>query len=184
MMKVFGIGLNKTGTTTLASCFQTLGFRHTGCDLFLTQCVHRGEMKQIIERADQFESFEDWPCPLVYKEMDRRYSNAKFVLTRRSSPEVWYDSLKRHSLRTGPTEYRKMVYGYEMPHGKKGEHIRIYRNHNEAVRSYFRGRDNDLLEVCWEEGDGWKCLCDFLNYPIPKTDFPHKKEGGLNLSRS
>lgn len=30
-MKLVGIGLNKTGTTTLASCFQTFGYKNVSC---------------------------------------------------------------------------------------------------------------------------------------------------------
>jgi len=181
-MKVFGIGLNKTGTTTLASCLRALGFRHTSCDLDLSRCAHRGDMEPIFERADQYESFEDWPWPLVYKEMDRRYVEAKFILTRRPNPEVWFSSLKRHALRTGPSEYRKIAYGYEMPHGEKDEHVRIYRSHNEGVRHHFQDRTDQLLEVCWEEGDGWEELGGFLDCPVPDADLPHEKEGRSELT--
>jgi hypothetical protein len=176
-MKVFGIGLNKTGTSTLAACLRELGFRHTSCDLKLTRQAHRDNMGPVFEWADQYESFEDWPWPLVYKELDHRYDDAKFILTRRSSPEVWFDSLKRHALRTGPTEYRKIAYGHEMPLGKKKEHIDQYRTHNAEVRRHFSGREEKLAELCWEEGDGWEKLCSFLDEPVPDVPFPHEKKG-------
>lgn len=176
-MKVFGIGLNKTGTSTLAACLRELGFRHTSCDLELTRKVHRGHLAPVYDRADQYESFEDWPWPLVYEEMDRRYEEAKFILTRRSSPEDWFSSLKRHALRTGPTEYRRIVYGFDMPLGRKQEHIRKYQSHNAAVRDHFHNREDKLLEVCWEEGDGWHELCTFLGKPIPEREFPHERKG-------
>jgi hypothetical protein len=180
-MKVFGIGLNKTGTSTLAACLRELGFRHTSCDLELTREVRRGNMAPVYDRADRYGSFEDWPWPLVFEEMDEQYDDAKFVLTRRSSPKVWFSSLKRHALRTGPTEYRAIAYGDEMPLGKRREHIRQYRAHNAAVRNHFADRPNRLLEVCWEEGDGWHELCDFLEKPIPDTDFPHERKGRSQL---
>jgi hypothetical protein len=118
-MKVFGIGLNKTGTTTLAACLQELGFRHTSCNLELTRNAAGGNLTPIFEHADQYESFEDWPWPLIYKELDQKYEDAKFILTRRTDASAWFSSLKRHALRTGPTEYREVAYGYPMPLGKE-----------------------------------------------------------------
>ncbi len=38
-MKVFGIGLNKTGTTTLGLCLQHWGFRHKSYDLALSPAI-------------------------------------------------------------------------------------------------------------------------------------------------
>lgn len=176
-MKVFGIGLNKTGTTTLAACLQELGFRHTSCNLELTKNAGDGNLIPIFEHADRYESFEDWPWPLVYKELDQQYENAKFILTRRTDASAWFSSLKRHALRTGPTEYREIAYGSSMPLNKKKEHIAIYQRHNQDVREYFSGREDVLLEVCWEEGDGWDELCTFLNRSIPDRPLPHKKKG-------
>lgn len=180
-MKIFGIGLNKTGTTTLAACFRELGFRHTSCNLRLMQCVDRGDLAPVFDHADRYDSFEDWPWPLLYQELDRRYDDAKFVLTRRSSASVWFNSLKRHALRTGPTEYRSIAYGHFMPLGKREEHIAIYRRHNSAVRSYFSRRDDKLIEICWEEGDGWDELCSFIGVPAPQHELPHENKGRSKL---
>ncbi|WP_251964090.1 sulfotransferase family protein [Salinibacter ruber] len=181
-MKVFGIGLNKTGTSTLAACLQELGFRHTSCNWELTKAVQRKNLSPVFEHADRYESFEDWPWPLIYEELDQRYDEAKFILTRRASPEVWFSSLKRHALRTGPTKYRKIAYGHEMPLGKKQEHIRQYRAHNSAVRRHFEDREEKLLEVCWEEGDAWTELCEFVGRSVPNADFPHEKKGRSKLA--
>jgi len=182
-VKIFGIGLNKTGTTTLARCLGELGFSHTSCNLKLTRNAVEGNLTPIYTHADQFESFEDWPWPLVYKEMDERYDDAVFILTRRKTPEVWFESLQRHSLRTGPTEFRSLVYGHEMPQGHKEEHIRMYNDHNDSVRRHFRGRTDKLLEVCWAEGHGWEELCGFLSLAVPDVEFPHANKGrGLTAS--
>ena len=48
----------------------------------------------------------------------------------------------------------------------------FYEHHNEAVRAYFAGTDR-LLDVCWEEGDGWDELTGFLGLPVPDAPFPH-----------
>ena len=41
------------------------------------------------------------------------------------------------------------------------------------VREYFRNRPDDLLEVCWENNDGWDKLCTFLEVDKPTIAFPH-----------
>jgi hypothetical protein len=56
----------------------------------------------------------------VYKELDQRYDHAKFILTRRANASVWFNSLKRHALRTGPTEFREIAYGHSMPPREEG----------------------------------------------------------------
>ena len=42
--KVFGIGMDKTGTTTLEACLEQLGYTVCGPDLELLRCVNRGEL--------------------------------------------------------------------------------------------------------------------------------------------
>mgnify|MGYP006424330067 CR=1 FL=1 len=183
-MKVFGIGLNKTGTTTLDACLGTLGYDVKGCDLELTRCAVQGSLAPIFRVADRYDGFQDWPWPLVYQELDARYPSSKFILTTRSDSETWFQSLKEHADRKGPTEYRKLVYRHEMPHQKKKHHIEIYERHNQNVRDHFHGREDDLLEVCWEEESGWKELCEFLGHEIPDRSFPHAKESPHWLERS
>lgn len=60
-----------------------------------------------------------------------------------------------------------------MPHEHEKEHIQFYENHNKSAREYFKDRPQDLLEVCWEAGDGWRELAEFLNRESPKIPFPH-----------
>ena len=179
--KVFGIGMNKTGTTTLKACLEQLGYTVCGPDLELLRCVNRGELGPVFEFAENYDGFQDWPWPFVYEEMDRRYENSKFILTRRKNGDAWFDSLKKHSIKTGPTEYRKIAYGYKMPAGKKPHHVNIYEKHNEKVRAYFEERKDDFLEVCWEEGDGWEEMCGFLGHDVPRVEFPHRNK---SLSRA
>jgi hypothetical protein len=45
--------------------------------------------------------------------------------------------------------------------------------HESSVRRYFAGRPDALLVLDVVEGDGWKALCDFLEYPIPDEPYPH-----------
>lgn len=172
-MKIFGIGLNKTGTTTLGVCLKHFGYHHATSNLELTRCVERGDLAAVFAFTDLHESFEDWPWPLIYRQLDERYPGSKFVLTTRRDGETWVKSLKKHALLTGPTEFRRIAYGHAMPDGHEAEHIALYERHNREVRDYFRGRPADFLEVCWETGSGWAELCAFLGKPVPNLPVPH-----------
>ncbi|KYP09969.1 MAG: hypothetical protein A0129_15615 [Limnobacter sp. CACIAM 66H1] len=177
--KIFGIGLNKTGTTTLGECGRILGLRCTGCDRkLLKDVVARNDFSQIIQKVRCYDLFEDWPWPLVYKDLDEMFPGSKFVLTVRSTEEKWLESLKSHSLRTHPFKHcRKLAYGFNFPHTHEKDHIEFYKRHNESVRTYFEGRRSDFLELCWENGDGLDKLCNFLGHDVPDVPLPHANKG-------
>ncbi|TAM96045.1 MAG: hypothetical protein EPN40_09640 [Rhodanobacteraceae bacterium] len=172
-MKIIGIGLNKTGTTTLGACLKIWGLSHLAFSESAFDLWQRNEIPELLEMAEAFESFEDWPWPLVYRPFDEKFPGSKFILTLRSSADIWFASLCKHADRTGPTRFREAIYGYAMPHDHKDRHIQIYEDHLAAVRSYFAHRPGDLLEVCWENGDGWEELARFLGYRTPTVPFPH-----------
>lgn len=173
-MKIFGVGLNKTGTTTLNRCGELLGYRCKSCDRGLLSEVRSGRPERALRVAKDFDLFEDWPWPLIFRELDERFPGSKFILTVRRDPETWLRSLSRHSLGTHPTGHcRKLAYGWHYPMGREQEHIDFYERHNDDVRSYFADRPGDLLEVCWGRGDGWDQLCGFLGRDIPDVPFPH-----------
>jgi len=179
--KVFGIGLNKTGTKTLNKCLTVLGYTPISCTPDLLKLYRDGNLQPIFAEIDGADSCEDWPYPLMFRELFFRYGDrARYVLTTRISSSIWLDSLKRHSLRTDPnTHCRLLAYGYTYSHGLEKQHIDIYERHNREVRAFFQDHNakHVLLEVCWENGHGWKALCDFLGRGEPKEPFPHANSG-------
>lgn len=181
--KIIGIGHSKTGTSTLAACFREFGYRHTSQHLRLLEEVKRGYLQGSFDLADAYDSFEDWPWPLIYRQLDARYPNSKFILTVRKNTEVWLKSMKKHAERLGPTKNRSLVYGHPMPHGHEDAYASIYETHNREVLEYFKDRPSQLMVVCWENGTGWKELCEFLKQDIPNVPFPHSNKGPI-LSRS
>jgi hypothetical protein len=172
-MKVVGVGLNKTGTKTLGKCFEVLGYNHISSSPVAFNIWRNGNIDDLIKIATVYDAFEDWPWSLLFREFDEHFPGSKFVLTIRKDPETWYKSLCNHAVRTGPTEFRKAIYGEYMPQGNKVKFIDFYNSYNQNVRDYFRGRSQDFLEVCWETGDEWEKLCTFLHLPSPTIPFPH-----------
>lgn len=185
MSKVFGIGLHKTGTTTLGACFKALGYDHLSCRKDLLAKLRHGEVDSIYAEIDKYQSFEDWPYPLMYKELAERYPDAKFVLTLRKDAEVWIKSFHRHSLRRSPLRNaQKMAYGVAYTLGNEDYLRAFYDAHESEVQEYFAQTDpKRLLVVCWETGSGWDALCRFLELDVPAAPFPHKnKDGSAKMS--
>lgn len=184
--KVFGIGLNKTGTTTLGQCGRILGYRCTSCNRsLLKDIVLHKDFSNVHRQVVQYDLFEDWPWPLIYKELDTMFPESKFILTVRKSPDIWLNSLKKHSLKTGPFRHcRKLAYGYNYPFKREKKHIDFYLQHNDAVRDYFKHRENDFLEICWENGDGFEKLCRFLHKDVPHIALPHANKASDRSART
>ena len=172
-MKIFGIGLNKTGTTTLDKCGKKLGYKVKGCDRDLLIDFRAGEFQRFDSVIAEYDLFQDWPWPLMYRYLDETYPGSKFILTTRASDITWLESLKKHSMRTGAKHCRLLASGYDYPHQNEISFLNQYNSHNHEVREYFSGRPNDFLEICWEKGDGWEKLCRFLDKEVPSIPIPH-----------
>jgi len=179
--KVVGIGLPKTGTTSLGYCFRRFGFKHQTFDMDLAVKVKRNQVDEVLREAEKHESFEDWPWFLLYREFDRQFPNSKFILTLRKDTATYVTSLKGHHERQGirnkdfvKPHWWDDVFGVEPIDWNYEKSAQRYENHNRAMLEYFAGRINkDLLVVCWEKGDGWTELSRFLNRRAPDEPFPH-----------
>ena len=176
-MKVLGVGLQKTGTTTLGVCLREFGFRHQSYSVRAAQMYAHGSLSDLLLWADRFESFDDVPWALMYREFDQRYPGSRFILTRRRSEALWFDSLAKHMHRMGPKsatlEMNEAIYGRPDPQNDRDVAIGVYQAHLQSVRDYFRDRPGDMIELCWEAGDGWRELAEFLERPAPHCRFPH-----------
>src|SRR5690348_2859590 len=100
--KVFGIGLNKTGTRSLAMATRLLGMRtlHKG-DLATNQLVERAAAEGVpllTYLGTNFDAYFDVEG-LVHRfaELDQQYPGSKFILSTRDR-EAWLLSREKHVL--------------------------------------------------------------------------------------
>lgn len=164
--KVIGVGLNKTGTKSLRSCLHEWGYRHRTCDADAFDRFRAGGTDELLDEMADYDSFEDWPWPLMYREIDERYPDARFVLTVRSDPDVWFRSLCKMAVRMGPLDtFERHIYGESMPQGHRARHIDFYEAHNQSVRDHFADRPGKLLEWCWDSAETSDELAQFLGEP-------------------
>lgn len=184
--RIFGIGLNKTGTTSLHEALSTLGYDslHWGGPAvrrIVETSLAIGE--PLLSRLDpRFEAFSDIRALSTnFDLLDRQYPGSRFVLTVRPIEE-WLESRRRHVesnvQRKAAGEYHGVFLTVE-EHAWREE----WEEHIERVRSYFTDRD-DFLEVDVTARPGWEPICDLLGIPVPATPFPWTNRSAIDESRA
>ena len=177
-LKVFGIGLSKTGTLSLARALTRLGIKtkHFPDDTTTQNELRWGRYELSIFR--EYQGLVDIPVAPFYAQFDRIYPSAKFILTTRPT-EPWLASFERHFqlwVEHRRTDYDDFVLActYGVQHFS-AERLRYAKELHEAnVRGYFAGRPDKLLVLNVFEGDGWKELGAFLGCPVPDEPYPRE----------
>lgn len=180
--KIFGIGLSKTGTTSLFTALFMLGFRSGTyrhmAKLGLDRWFH-GDFEH--DYFKDYDALTDIPLPALYTALDKVYPGSRFILTVREM-DGWQDSCRRHWAKHGnrtELDFANLanlstygIYDYNETIFKHK-----YQTYKTAVLKYFEHRPNDLLVLDICGGDGWKKLCEFLHLPEPNEAFPHVQPG-------
>jgi hypothetical protein len=178
--KIFGIGFHKTGTSTLGTALETLGYEVCGVQWHLAESLQEGDYEPVWELADRYEAFQDNPWPILFRELDERYPGSRFILTWREE-ERWIRSVVHH-LGRNSNPMREWIYdGVGAPKGNEEHFLQRYRRHNEEVMKHFEDRPDDLLFMNFEQGDDWEKLCEFLGHEIPDRPFPHQNKNVHSL---
>jgi hypothetical protein len=184
MNKVFGIGLSKTGTTSLHEALKLLGYRSEHYPIEMLT-LNAGKLGINFHQVMEWDALTDTPIARFYKELDLAFPGAKFILTIRDM-EGWlrscrrhfdnwfylldHDAIKRQSVIKESRQLHTDIYNtLKFDETKFAE---AYNRHLSAVESYFNGRTQDfiIMNIC--NGDGWERLCPFLGSAIPDTLFP------------
>lgn len=167
--KIFGIGLTKTGTTTLHFALRMLGFRSCHSRHVIEPVIEfnlKQERRLLRGLSDVLDAFVDFPIMYYFEKLDEQYPGSRFIWTVRDK-ESWLVSKAEH--------IRRFVKNKEEwpTHGTPDDWSRWYDEHNARVERYFKGRE-DILKFQPCHGDGWKKLCTFLGIDeIPVVEFPH-----------
>ena len=196
--KVFCIGMNKTGTTSLRQFMEVHGFRCSNQregELLIKDYLHKN-WKPILRHCRSADFFQDLPfsAPLTAAVLLGKFPEARFILTIRSSPDMWYDSLTRfHRQKFGrynhlPESEDLQTANYRYPGFAWDAHkalyptpdndlynrntlIKTYEDHIANVRKIFKDRSN-LLILDLSEPDAVNSLSTFLNIEPQLTEMP------------
>ena len=175
LRKIFGIGFQKTGTSTLGKALKMLNYKVCDHCPYLLKALKRNDWKPVFDVVRKYDAFEDNPWPLIYQKLDQVYPNSKFILTMRDE-DAWLQSALNH-FGHEKSEMRLWIYKKDCLVGNEEIYLETFREHNRAVLEYFKDRPDDLLIVNWEKGEGWEQLCGFLDEDIPPHNFPHINKG-------
>ncbi len=197
--KVFCIGANKTGTTSVERVFRNLGLI-VGNQAQAEMLRHdwaKQDYRRIIRYCRSAEAFQDVPFSFdgTFLAMDEAFPGSKFILTVRNDADEWYESLVRfHSKIVGkgriPTadDLRQFNYRYpgfvldsfRLKYGAdesklydREMYVQGYEEHNNKIKKYFKDRPDDLLVLNVGEPDAMERLLIFLGYPYMGQKMPH-----------
>lgn len=180
--KIFGIGLSKTGTTSLAAALRILGLR--ACDY-----PHDARTQAQLESGDydlavlrQNDALTDTPAAYCFPQLDEQFPGSLFILTERENRQRWLESFReqwKHGDEWGTHDpqfqrflyfMRCVNYGVTSFHPQRLKYA--YERHSREVRRYFADRPGDLLIHDVTTGSGWAELCKFLDLPLPDQPYP------------
>lgn len=193
-MQLIGAGVGRTGTYSLKIAINTLG---------MGPCHHMEAVlnnmdsqvplwTQALEcRADWdaiyagYQSAVDWPTACFFRELNTRFPTARFILTDRD-PETWASSFEStiYTLIAGRDKapahkqaWLNMAHAVIAQSGfpdglSKDQLASRFVAHNEAVKAAIPAERLLVYQV----KQGWGPLCDFLQVPVPDTEFPRTND--------
>lgn len=200
--KIFCVGRNKTGTTSIKAVFEGLGFDvapQREAEILTDNYYFCGNFIPIINYCKKHQAFQDVPFsyPEVYKLLALAFPRSKYILTVRDNSEQWYSSITRfHAKRFGgghvPTvgdlkaaRYVRKGYMYNIVrvHGTPDNdpyNFEImtahYESYNDAVRRYFSSGKSSFLEINISSSEAFSQFSRFLGLETDITEFPWKNK--------
>jgi hypothetical protein len=184
--RIFGIGLNKTGTSSLKHALRALGIGplptmdEVARARIVEDVLHGRDYEGALAFAEHYRGFEDrpWNVGDMYRRLHERYPDSLFVLTVRDE-ESWWRSVERWVTVVKPWTQSRYQLHLGAEEVAREPMLAGYRRYNEAVERYFAERAPDrLLVLDVAAGEGWERLCPFLGVEVPELPFPHKNKQG------
>ncbi len=178
--KIFGIGLSRTGTTSLNSALNQLGYH----------AVHwlNPITRNLLSQDDYvlFDAFSDINASQHFEWLYHTFPNSKFVLTTRDVTP-WTTSVTSHYRRLH--EMENLADLSEVSAKKRFAHragsmdANLYAHHaswaeahdayHSRVADFFASKPSHrLVQMDITKGEGWDVLCPFLDVARPDGDFP------------
>jgi hypothetical protein len=182
-MKIFGIGVARTGTTTLAKALEILGYKsvHVECNVMEISDDTFSINKDIIDNNEAIVGTPLSPC---YKKLAKENPDSLFILTIRDS-ESWLNSCSLSF-----TEKLSMDENHQALHRwlyksilfDRNKFISGYISYVVEVCHFFDAMKNRLLlyNIC--SVGKWDPLCEFLGKNKPDCPLPHESKRGALLS--
>jgi len=185
-LEVIGSGLGRTGTKSMHSALNRLGFGP--CHHMVEVLTHPETMPLWIAAAkgaknwDQlfagYRSMVDWPGVQYWRELVAYYPNAKVLHTTRDA-DAWFESTQATIF--SPMSLERFSHGGPMAEffGSALGEVRDHLNDRAFMIDYFHRHEAEVKATVPAErllvypvGSGWGPLCEWLGVPVPDEPYP------------
>jgi Sulfotransferase domain len=184
--RIFGIGMHKTATTSLARALEVLGYdtAHWKNAHWAKAIWEEMKARGSSPTLERSYALCDLPIPLLFRELDAAYPESKFILTLRTE-DSWIESVRTHWSDKNPWRaqwdtdpfthriHRELYSGIRFNEPVMRER---FRRHNADVLEHFKDRPQNLLVMNMSAGAGWYELCGFLRRVIPDGPYPRENK--------
>ncbi|MBU2968921.1 sulfotransferase family protein [Pseudoalteromonas sp. C2R02] len=168
--KIFIIGLPRTATTSVCAAMLELGFK-TAHTAYTNQSMNDAQV------------IADTPVFCDYQLLDKTYPNAKFIYLQRDST-VWLPSIRQLLIRMyknlqrtdggfNPTLkrcYNDIFSPLTLENVEKDDFLQsCYDRHQQGINEYFKGREQDLLQIDVSDKNSFDSLLAFLEIDTIQT---------------
>ena len=193
--KVFCLSFAGTGGDDIRSALSFLGYKafgwHKETTATLIANILDDDIPSVFKRVHERDAFVGFPWWLCYAELDKQFTNAKFILTLPADEPRWIQDAQQRVLNDLRAQLlsndagESMISSYLDMKSSDAVFATYYKSTVAAIRKHFRGRPDKLLEMRVSNGDGWEKLCPFIEAPIPDAAFPpDSKQAGETLAVS
>jgi hypothetical protein len=195
-LKIVGSGLGRTGTKSMQSALNILGFGpcHHMVEVFaqpesMKLWVDAGAGKPDWEAIfGDYESMVDYPGANYWRELAAYYPDAKVLHTVRD-PDQWFDSTQATIFAPGSAAaapgpqsafFESFTGALRAHFADRAYMTQYFRDHTEAVKAEIA--PERLL--IYQAGDGWEPLCKFLGVPVPDVPYPSENSRAEFVARA
>lgn len=164
--KIFVVGYNKTGTTSVGKALQKLGYRHSSFNEFVwRELYNKGNIDGVINYTKRFESFDDLPwlkedlLPILFE----TFPNSRYIYLQRDEAS-WKRSYK---------DWNKYHHNNDVDENKAWE---AYCQHKKFISEFFKVKVPNQNSITLEVKDpkGFEKLAGFLGREVPQPNFPRE----------
>lgn len=178
--KIIGIGLPKTGTSSLNVALNNNG----------VPSIHFGDpecdevREKIYQGVYKFDLFEKYRCitnafEMLFPQLDTEYPGSKFIYTI-FDKLIWMKSVREHweGMLSNKVSKPMQVHHHLITFGtylfSEDRFSFVYDMHAQMVSNYFKERPADLLVLDLSKNNNWVAeTCSFLDTPMIDPTLVH-----------